>query len=273
MTAVVFWMALAGAAAADAESYCSPEVGLEELPDILEAMIRGVEELPSEPETRWEGLPHGELQGSDLIAIMERWKQEAPRFQEILGHFADGHVRTISAEALKDAVELAGFLLPDFVPIEEVEAIVIGDGLLTVQFKDDLRIKQEAQEVWLLKDSGNADPFLHDEDNPPYLHETSSYTLNIAKELQFEFSGKGLKGVRDGDLVGSKFIFSRNIQLQSVHDEVDLQRLEGDLVLMTDANGEPIVEDGRYVGVEAEEWLEVEVAGDVTRLPIPRFGK
>ena len=73
--------------------------------------------------------------------------------------------------------------------------------------------------------------------------------------------------------MGSKFIFSRNIQLQSVHDEVDLQRLEGDLVLMTDANGEPIVEDGRYVGVEAEEWLEVEVAGDVTRLPIPRFGK
>jgi hypothetical protein len=273
VTLTVFWLALAGISADNAESYCSTEVAIEELPDILDAMYEGLDEVLSEPESRWEVLPHGDLSGEDLIAILERWQQEAPSFQEILGSLADGHSRRISAESLEDAVALAGFLLPDFVPIEEVEEIVIEDGLLTVRFKDDLKIKQDAQEVWLLQNADDDDPFLLDEGNPPVLHETSSYTLNIASELQFEFSAEGLKGVRDGDLVGSKFIFSRSIQLSSVHGDPGLQRLDGGLVLAVDASGEPVVENGRYVGVESEEWLAVDVAGDVTRLPIPRFGE
>ena len=270
---MALWLSLADATADDAEAYCSPDVGVEELSAILDAMYAGIDDLPSEPESRWEVLPYGELQGEDLIAILERWKEEAPSFREILESLADGHSRRISAEALADAVELAGFLLPDFVPIEEVEEIVIENGFLTVRFRDDLKIKQDAQEVWLLKDSGEADPFQLNPSNPPHLHKTSSYTLKIASELQFQFSSAGLEGVRDGDLVGSKFVFSRSIQLQSIHDAPDLQRLEGDLVLAVDENGAPLVDNGRYVGVESEEWLEIEVAGDVTRLPIPRFGE
>ena len=276
MNSAIF-LALMGLQVSDSlvGSNCVPEVVVEELPAIVDIMGDAVDEdsmLVNEPQARWEVLPHGELSGDDLIAILERWEEESPSFQEMLTSLNDGHYRRISREALQEAVDLAGFLLPDFVPLDQLEEIVIEGGTLTVRFEKDLKIDQDAQEILVLDEIDSEDPFLVDWDNPPRLHETTSYTLKINRELQFEFSNEGLHSVREGDLVGSKFIFSRAIDLRSTHGVPDVQRLEGALVLAVDADGEPLVDEGRYVGVEASEWLEVIVGGETTRLPIPQFG-
>ena len=222
-------------------------------------------------------LPEGDISGEQLIQILEGWKEESPSLLEMFQRVSDGQKRTISGEAVRDAVQLAGLTLPNFIPADALEEIVIENGQAWVRLDSDQEIDVPSIDTWVLdfEDAGDPDsnPYLVDSLNSPYQHASSSYTLKINEELLFDLDENGLHGIRKGDLKGAKFIFSKDIAIRSVHGEPGVQHMGDAVVLVTDANGEPLIENGYYVPKSADEWIEVTAGSDVSHVPVHRMAR
>jgi hypothetical protein len=284
----VLLMALIGFAGSDVDSDCITEGAvdaLSELVEVLEAELEEesgedeqaladaeVEEIPAVEEVPVT-LPTGDIDAETLLRIFGQWKEESPSLLQILSRLVDGESRSISGDAIREAAELAGLSLPQFVPAGALVGIQIEDGELRVILDGDQRIPVDAKETYVLDVRDESDPFSVSGTSVLVNHETSSYTLHINEELVFSIGPEGIIGIRDGDLWGSKFIFSQDISLRSVHGEPGYEKLEGYVVLQTDESGEPLIVDGNYVPKEADEWLEVTAGGDTTLLGVPRLGQ
>ena len=281
MKAIVLWPLLAIPAAQAGEKQCTARSPVD---DLLSWFGILGEELDEEPldfhDTAEEvevevdvgkELPSGSIDAQTLLDIFESWKDESPTFLEIIQRLLDGEDRVISGEAVRQAIELVGLSLPEFIPADLLHSVEIGDGQLVVRLNEDLELAQPSLKTWVVDTEGLEDPLSVDNGGLLRQDKSPSYTLQINEELVFNLDEQGLVSIREGDLVASKFVFTRNIQLASVHDAPDVQRLNDSIVVQVDDNGDPIVVDGHYVPVEADEWLEISVAGDVTRLPIARL--
>jgi len=235
-------------------------------------VIDWMEEIEGPPQIDPENLPSGAISGEQLIQIVEAWKEESPSLLDVFQRVSDGQKRTISGDAVREAVQLAGLTLPNFVPAAALQEIVIENGQVRVQLDGDQEIGVPSVDTWVLDAQDGADPYAVGAQNQPYQHTSTSYTLKINEDLVFDLDENGLHGIRKGDLKGAKFIFSKDIAIKSVHGEPDVQRLKDAVVLKTDANGEPLIEDGHYVPKTSDEWIEVTAGSDVSRVPVPRMG-
>jgi|GEM_PF-4686032 len=257
---------------------CMPEIPVVQQLLQLMGMMQPVEseeaEAPVEEEEVVEeyALPSGEISAEDLLEVLEHWKEESPSLLEIFQALSDGETRTISGDAVRSAVDQAGVTLPHFIPAESLVGVEIGDGQIRVRFDESLRLKVPAKKTWVLEPGEDSDPFAVSAGATATQHKASSYNLKINEELVFDVDENGLHGIRKGDLVASKFVFSVGVSLKSIHGVDDFERIGDAYVLEIDESGEPIVVDGRYVPKKAEDWVEV-TAKDVERLGVPRLGE
>ena len=283
MKAIFLWSFLAVPAAYAGENKCTAQSSVDELLSWFGFLGEELDEEPLEVPDSGEAievevevdvgkeLPSGSIEAQTLLDIFESWKNESPTFLEIVQRLLDGEERVISGDAVRQAIELAGLSLPEFIPSELLESVEIRDGQLVVHLKEDLELAQPSIKTWVVDPEGLDDPLSVDNGGLLRQEKSPSYTLKINEELVFNLDEEGLASIREGDLVASKFVFTRSIQLGSVHDAPGIQRIKDSIVVQVDDNGDPIVVDGHYLPVEADEWLEIEVAGDVTRLPIARL--
>jgi hypothetical protein len=278
---VMLLVSLLGFAEHDEEAglNCGINVGIEELSDLVdffaseEVNYEDGEEISWPVQPVFEVLPSGEITGETLAKVVRDWKVESPTLLKILERISDGETRRLSGQAVRDAIELVGLTLPNFIPAEALVEVVIANGQVQVFLDGDQQIDIEEEETWVFEPENQENPFAIDEGPVPYRHESMSYTLHVNETMVFDLDETGLHGIRDGDLSASKFIFSKDVSLRSIHGEPDLQRIDGAVVLQTDADGAPLVVDGYYVPTSSEEWIEVTAGSDVSRLPVPRMGQ
>jgi hypothetical protein len=263
----------------DAGLYCGHTVGVEELFDLVDYFASEEVNFEDGEEISWpvepviEVLPAGEITGETLAKIVQEWKVESPTLLKIFERISDGQTRTISGQAVRDAIGLVGLTLPNFIPAKALVEVVIANGQVQVFLDGDQRIDIEEVETWVFESENQESPYAVDDGTVPYRHESMSYTLHVNETLVFDLDETGLHGIRKGDLLGVKFIFSKDINLSSIHGEPDVQRLDGAVVLETDTNGNPLVVDGFYVPKTSEEWIEVTAGNDVSRIPLARMGQ
>jgi len=280
MNAILF-VSLLGFADQDQESglHCELNAGVEDLVELADYFsFEGLnyedgQEINGLVEPEYQVLPSGEISGEVLADIVQEWKEESPTLLKIFERISDGQVRTISGDAVREAIDLVGLTLPNFIPAEALIGVTIGNDEVRVLLDGDQEIDIAKEETWVLDPESQERAYAVDDGVLPFLHESMSYTLRVNEELVFDLNDGGLRGIREGDLVGVKFIFSKDINLSSIHGEPDVQRLEGAVVLETDAEGHPLVVDGFYVPKRSEEWIEVTAGSDVSRIPVPRMGQ
>jgi hypothetical protein len=257
-----------------AQNDCDLPVAVEALPGLVDFLgneaIDWADEGPISIDT--ENLPPGAIDGEALVQIVEGWREESPSLLDVFQRISDGQKRTISGDAVRDAIRLAGLVLPNFIPADALVDVVIENGQIRVRLDSDQAIDVPLVRTWVLDPEDPSDPYAVGRRNRPYRHASDSYVLKISKDLLFDLDENGLHGIRDGDLKGAKFIFSKNIAIKSVHGEPGVQRLDGAVVLETDAKGEPLIENGYYVPKSADEWIEVTAGSNVSRVPVPRMG-
>jgi len=97
--------------------------------------------------------------------------------------------------------------------------------------------------------------------------------ITVRDRVKFDISPEGITGVREGDLVGHLFFFSATLDFQTVREPGRVATDGGDPILVTDADGEPVVgEDGNWEFRTYDDWLVVHAGpGDPSYVGIPAF--
>jgi hypothetical protein len=154
--------------------------------------------------------------------------------------------------------------LLDFLPLAELKSVELDGDELVLRFdfgkKGERRIEIPERAYFALE-RGRARRF-----------ESDSRTLIVDKSVRMRLGPVGIESIHDGDVKVVKGFLKISLDLHTecipgkpVRDE------DGRILVQTDEQGVPLVVDGQYVPVTADEWLIVEAHGRRIELPLSRL--
>lgn len=152
---------------------------------------------------------------------------------------------------------LRGFLqgrevLLDYLPMAKLEDVVLGPQCIELRFdfgkKDEKCITIPAVKQWVLDAKGRVVKV-----------ETEEQDLVIHERVRIDIDAHGALRIRKGDLEGKRGIFRRDLEAYTQRCPNRLVRDdEGRVLLRVDAEGLPLMREGRPVAQTSDEWLVIE---------------
>ncbi len=198
---IVIGLCVFSGQAAAAQNECRLDAPVGMFPGLVDflgnELIDWAEENEDPASVETENLPSGAMSAEQLVQIVLEWKEESPSLLEVFQRVSDGQKHTISGDAVRDATQLAGLILPNFVPADALQEIVIENGQVWVRLDGDQEIDVPSVDTWVLEpQEDGSDPYAVVAQNQPYQHASTSYTLKINEDLLFDFDENGLHGIR-----------------------------------------------------------------------------
>lgn len=242
-----------------------------------------VGDLQAASDTQGAADDHGKLPGGPLTtADLERAFQEVQKSgQGIMGFFgmlADGQRRVLPGAAVREVFAKYGVKL-DFLPVDALREVVAEGGKVTFRFDfggastREVTLPDTRQKV--LDSSNRADPLAADGKNRVKEEKNDGKQLRLNQELQLSVDAHGLTGVREGDLAVHHWLLGW-VDIQ-VHSEQHAGKVAtGDKnrpVLVTDGQGNPVVQDGHYLPQRYDDWVVIEAKGQRSEVGIPPLGE
>ncbi len=180
---------------------------------------------------------------------------------------AEGPREILANEAQK---LLKAFFNLQFLPIEKVVKMNIGDGTMDITFDFDgekeKAFRMPKGKIWILSE----EVFEGKRKGSPKPKTIGGEIIILKNTLHLKINAKGIVGVREGDMQGKKLFFKGNLKIKTLRLPKKILKHEGDLVLMENEDNTPLQRNGIYVPQRFDEWLIVQKpSGEIIEVPIP----
>ena len=212
-------------------------------------------------------LPFVLFSAGAVPASVERPAAAAPIAPELLpvaGLLAEGAARDLALGRLAGYGPLLRFL-----PLEELDSVHPGvDGIeLVFDFgeRSTRRVELPGRERWVIDPRAGRDPLT---EGRPKRVRGEDRTLIVHRRVRFRWDETGITGVAEGDLEVAYGPFAPNVSLRTERRASEARDEKGRIVLQVDERGEPLWAEGRWVPLQAERWVVLEVKGRCFELPL-----
>lgn len=184
------------------------------------------------------------------------------------------HMRAENDEQRLQALRMLSGYTPilDFLPIEDLASVDVHDETFDFRFdfggRRTRRVGLPSGWRYVLDPGDLADPLLEGE------AEWVKYTgrkLIVHELVRFFYDEHGITAVDAGDLEIKVGWFAPDLRLRTEFHRGRIARdSEGRMLIETDRRGRPLRRDGRFVPVQADRWLVLQVSKHRIELPLDR---
>lgn len=211
---------------------------------------------------RGAALPAGAVALEDLRATLDGIAADGGTLRDFFLLLGDGQPRSIAGEDFRQVMSDYQISLA-FLPTDDLVEIDSDGQNLRLLFDfgddDDKEVEIGGTEYWALVSPGEVER-----------KRSSSRTLSIHREFDVQLGPDGVESIEDGDLSVSVAFFWLDLAVRTERtpDRV-LADEDGDAVVVSDAYGQPLMQDGSYVVWRYDDWFVLSAAGNEGRLGIP----
>lgn len=213
-------------------------------------------------------LPPGTQTLADLEGAFEALSADGATISDFFALLADGQRRSLPGDVVREALDKYGVSLP-FLPSDDLVRIDSDGRALTVVLDFGRRRSRK-----LTLPTTTSHVVTSTASGDPYNTATTrlgtvtggGHTLVVEETLTLGISDQGLTSISG---VAVKKLFSFNLDGHSEHSVGKVATEEGQVVVQTDAAGQPLVVDGHYVPDVYDDWIILEVAGRTIEIGVP----
>jgi len=215
-----------------------------------------------------EGLPSGTLSLADLESAFDKLAQDGATISDFFALLADGKSRTLPGDVVRQALQKYGVSLP-FLPVDDLVNITSNGSALTVNLdfgrSSAKKLKLPKTTSTVVTSTSRNDPY---NTGSTRLQSVSGggHTLVVQDTLTLGISDKGLTSISG---VAVKKLFNFSVNGHSEHSPGKTLTEDGDVVVQTDSQGRPVIENGHYVPQTFDDWIILEVAGRRIEIGVP----
>ncbi len=177
------------------------------------------------------------------------------------------------AQRLQVMRMLSGYApILEFLPIENLDSVEVYQETLEFRFDFDgrrtRRVGLPSGWRYVLDPEDHADPLLEGE---VQWVEYQGRKLIVHEQVRFSYDENGITAVEEGDLEIKAGWFAPDLRLRTeLHRGRIARDSEGRLLIETDERGRPLRLAGRFVPVQADRWLVLQVNQHRIELPLDR---
>lgn len=212
-------------------------------------------------------LPAGEIGREQLTSALDAVRASNPSICDLFSALGDGQERSLSGGDLAWFMRENGLDL-GLLPLDELTSVVASGSTITLNF--DFENERDTTKVKIPK--GRVPVFNIDTGSIDY-EKVGGHTLVVSDEVVLNISDSGVSSVREGDIKVPWGFFTFDLSLATECEDAPSPALEnGNPVVATDENGEPISGDNGWEIEYYDSWAVISAGGQSSRMGVPRLG-
>ena len=214
------------------------------------------------------GLPSGALTLDDLEAAFEELARDGASLSDFFALLADGESRSLSGDVVRAALEKTGGG-GSFLPVENLVSLTSNGSEIVIKLdfgrSSSKKLTLPKTTTTVVASTSSSDPYATGSTRLKTV-EGGGHTLVIQEKVTLGISKDGLTSI--GGVAVKKF-FSFDVNGYSEHSPGKIAEEGGDVIVQTDADGQPVVENGHYVPQTFDDWIVLKVAGRTLPIGVP----